>query len=179
MSRTIKPIETSGAALAALCIAGLSSQAHAATVTVPFFVAHDSNVTTNIAIDSSTTNFFYDSYQALDQKADFGSTGTGLTADNGANGSNTTSPYSHYTPNSSYTVSDGGVLQGSGYIQFSLFNDHGDQEYGFASFNSSGDLLSYTYETATPLPAAWTMFVGGTAMLGLVARRRRRRKTAA
>jgi len=175
MSRTI---ETSGAALAALCIAGMPSQANATVVTVNDFLAYNSGTDTPLSIDSSTANFFYNSYFFYGQKADFGSTGSGLTANNGVNGSATTDPYvGGYTPYSSYTVSnDSGTLQGTGYIQFSLFNDHGDQEYGYASFDSAGDLLSYTYETAaaTPLPAAWAMFVGGTAMLGLVARRRRK-----
>jgi len=176
-------LESSGAALAALCIAGVPSQANATIVTVNDFLAYNSNNATDLFIDSSTANFVYNSYTFAGQKADFGSIGSGLTANNGLNGSPTTAPYAGgYTVFSSYTVAEPFGLQGTGYIQFSLFNDSNVQEYGYASFDSNGSLVSYTYETAaaaaTPLPASWAMLVGGTAMLGLVARRRRRKAAA-
>lgn len=186
MSRTI---ESSGAALAALCVAGMSSQAGAATVVMPIFVAHDSNTSTNIAVDSSTPQFTYNSY--LDtfptgddtttsiQKANFGTQNSGLIATSGNGGSPTVDPTLTYVPNN-VQVSKYDSLQGSGYVQLAFLNQSGIQEFGFASFNEFGDLVSITYETAdpsaVPLPASWALFTGGAGMLGMVAQRRRRRR---
>jgi hypothetical protein len=180
MSRTIKSIESSGAALAALCLAGVASQANAATVTVPFPIAHDSNTATNIAIDSSTPQFVYDSYVDTTyitgaQKANFNTQNSGLIAASLNNGSPTVDPSLVYSSGSTQVSYKNG-LEGSGYVQLAFLNGSGIEEFGFASFNEFGDLVSITYEpaAATPLPASWALFVGGTGMLGLLARRRRK-----
>jgi hypothetical protein len=180
MSRTI---ESSGAALAALCIAGVSSQANAATISV--FLAHDSDIKTNIAIDSATPQFFYDSYNFFGsgpQKADFGTQNSGLIATSGNNGVAVVDPTLTYVP-ATVNVSKNDSLEGSGFVQLAFISDTG-QEYGYASFNEFGDLVSITGDITSvnltqaevPLPASWALFTGGVAMLGLVAQRRRRRR---
>jgi hypothetical protein len=188
MSRTI---ESSGAALAALCLAGVSSQANAATVTIPVSILHDSNVYTNIAIDSATPQFFYNSYiynkyPFYGQEADFGTQNSGQIAASGNAGTNSVDSALTYG-NSTTEVSYKNLLTGTGYVQISFFDELSNQtEYGYASFNQFGDLVSITGDISsvtlnavantTPLPASWALFTGGAALMGAVAQRRRRRR---
>jgi hypothetical protein len=179
-SRTIKPIESSGAVLAALCIAGLSPQAHASTVTVNLNLNYDTDLYTNIAIDSMTPQFYYDA-EASNVKDYFGTQSSGEFASNGLSGTD------QINSGLTYAATPGGLkvagLDGlfTGYLQLSWFSDSNVQEYGYATF-TAGDLTSITGNdisvtlSSTPLPASWALFVGGLGMLGLAAQRRRRRR---
>jgi hypothetical protein len=180
--RTMKAFETSSAALAALCIAGIPSHAKASSVTVTLDLGYNEHVfiPSDIAIDSTIPQFVYDSYlggkfnECCD--ANFGTLSSGLIASSGINGVGAIDPALTYSP-SGFLVSDKGALQGSGFVQLAFLNSRDQEEFGFASFDGSGDLLSITYQpavTATPLPKSWLLLISGLGAIGLATRRRRR-----
>jgi hypothetical protein len=174
----VKTFQTSSATLAALCIAGVSSHANAATVTVPDFIAFNSNTSTDIAIDSTTPQFYYssatDPTYTSKYDASLYTQNTGLIASSGAYGVGTVDPTLSYAPGSAQVAYKNG-LEGSGYVQLAFLNSNDQEEFGFASFDGSGDLLSITYQpAAAPLPSSWTLLIAGLGVLGVMAHRRRR-----
>lgn len=176
MSRTI---ESSGAALAALCIAGMTSQANAATVTVNLNLGVANGVNSPIAIDSATPQFFYDSDLTI-KETYFGAQNSGMLSSAGLTTSAVIDPDpAHYVLGPDRIKVAGFVGTVTGFIQLSFLNDSNVREFGYATI-TNGDLVSITYETAdiiaTPLPASWALLTGGVGMLGLAARRRRRRR---
>jgi hypothetical protein len=188
MSRRIRSIESSSAALAVLCIAGASSHANAATISA--FVDSETYGNTSIAIDSSTAQFSYNvflsspffSYPGGDQKATF-NTALGSSGQIGPTNIAAVNPSASYSSGADTAAKNGSSL-GTAYIQLAFLNGLGQQEYAFASFNSQGDLVSITGDinsvtlsaVAAPLPAAWALFVSGAGLLGCAAKRRRRRR---
>ena len=182
----MKVFETSSATLAALCIAGISSQANATPVTFPDFIAYNSGTDTTIVINSTNPQFYYDSsfkyagpYSGYD--ASFGTLNSGLIALSGASGVGTVDPTLSYPTTGGIQVSSKGSPDGTGYIQLAFLNSSDQEEYGFASFDSNGDFLSITgnflsvtYQTATPLPPSWMLLIAGLGVLGAVTHRRRR-----
>jgi hypothetical protein len=179
MSRTI---ETSGAALAALCIAGVSSQANAATVTYDLNLPYNSGLETEIGIDSTTPQFNYNS-ETANYKTVVGTMNSGAFASSGLSGSAAIDSSLTYAPNHPGLKVAG--LDGlfTGYVQLAWTNDSNVQEYGYATF-TGGDLTSITGDitsvtltnVATPLPASWALLASGSAVFGLIATRRRRRR---
>src|SRR5665213_1044602 len=159
MSRTLKSLESSGAALAALCIAGVS-QAGATTVNYSD-ITHGQLHKTDIAIDSSTAQFYYDSvitapinidnpppgpsihYPGGDLKASFGSYGAGALGAQ-LTGLPSVDPAGTYTSSTADTVFKTGTdaVNFTGYIQLQ-FLVGSSEKYGYASFED-GDLKSIT-----------------------------------
>lgn len=185
MSPTIKSFESSGTALAALCIAGMSSHANASTVTVDLNLNYASDLYTSIAIDSATPQFYYNS-EVSQYKTYFGTLNSGMLATSLLAGSPDIDSSLTYVPKpSGIKVAGLSGLQ-TGYIQLSWLNDSSVQEYGYATFTGgnldsiTGNDITVTSESVanTPLPASWALFVGGVGLLGLVAKRRRRKAVA-
>lgn len=130
--------------------------------------------------------FYYDSsfkyagpYSGYD--ASFGTLNSGLIALSGASGVGTVDPTLSYPTTGGIQVSSKGSPDGTGYIQLAFLNSSDQEEYGFASFDSNGDFLSITgnflsvtYQTATPLPPSWMLLIAGLGVLGAVTHRRRR-----
>jgi|SRR5215831_3357393 len=174
MSLSIKTIETPGAALAALCLAGAASQANATTVTVDLNLSFFSGPNTPIAIDSTTAQFFYSN---VDFKSFVGTQNSGMFASSGLGGSAAIDSSLTYAPNPS-GIKVAGLGSSTGFIQLSFLTDTNVQEFGFATI-TDGTLVSITYDditpNTTPLPAAWALFVGGAGMLGMAAACRRRK----
>jgi len=180
-----RKLESSGAALAALCIVGVSSQANATTISISD-ITHDQLHRTDIAIDSSTAQFYYDSfitsplgsYPGGDVKANFGAYGS---AGIFTPGQSTPDPALAYSGGST-TVYKSGSTALTGYVNLAFTNGAAQQEYAVATF-SNGDLISIGDVTtvtesvsSTPLPASWALLVSGSAVFGLIATRRRRRR---
>lgn len=165
-------------ALAALCIVGVSSQASATTI-----ATHDQLYRTNIAIDSSKAQFYYDSYLTApdfpvysggDLKADFGAYNTATFS---------TDPYTSFGSGSTNVYKNSASFAYTGYIELAFTNKSGQAETAQANF-TNGDLVSITGDditsvtasTATPLPTSWALLASGSAVFGLIATRRRRKR---
>lgn len=83
-------------------------------------------------------------------------------------------------------TSGGGLLLTNGTFNFRVYdytdayNNYGDQLGWFVEYGYNPASVSATMSaSATPLPAAWTMMLIGTASLGLVTRRRKAKFTRA
>ena len=194
MSRAINSVKSLGFVLAALCIAGAPLCAQAATVTVNLNLGHASLTRTDIAVDSSTPQFFYESFVTEPLIAPDGTVldlGGVLIANFGSQNSGrlTPGPGGFFDPSLFYgggaiTVSVNHLSPSSYlFIHLKFLNGLGQTEYGYAQFNSNGDLEEIRYEqaaaVATPLPATSALFISGVAMFGYAARRRKRLKAAA
>src|SRR5215471_4841561 len=140
MSLSIKTIETPGAALAALCIAGAGS-ANATTVTVDLNLSFFSGPNTPIAIDSTTPQFFYSN---VDFKSFVGTQNSGMFASSGLSGSAAIDSSLTYAPNPS-GIKVAGLGSSTGFIQLSFLTDTSVQEFGFATI-TDGTLVSITYD---------------------------------
>ncbi len=169
----MRSVKTPIATMAALGVAGIVTQAHATIITVPFTTSWSSGTDTPIDING-VQEFAYNSKQVVPgyYEATFGTVGSGeiaTTFNAGTPSFDSSLTYQNAAPAS---VSKDGALQGTGYVNL-LFETGGQTDYGYASFNSAGDLTSITYETtAVPEPSTWAMLIAGAGLIGFAARRR-------
>ncbi len=158
------------ATLAALGVTGFATTANAALVTITENLPFDSGNYTDIAIDSSTPQFYYDSFKGV---TTFGTQNSGAIA--AGNSSATIDPTASYASGSEKEAG----LAGNYYshIQLSFENDDGVTEYGYASFTRDGSLKSITYDSvsAVPEPSSWALLIAGAGLTGAVMHRRKRR----
>ena len=186
----VKGFETSSAALAALCIAGVSSHANASTLAIP--LDYNTGQSIDIAIDSTIPQFNYDSKQYPDgHVATFSTLSSGLFG-SGVDGvamSNSSLSYSASPPGGLFVsnfFNKGAPTGNSGYVQLAFYNSDHQEEFGYASFDNVGDLASITCSecnsdvtsVVTPLPSTWLLLISGLGALGFAAAQRRRRPIA-
>jgi hypothetical protein len=180
----VKGFETSSAALAALCIAGVSSHANASTLAIP--LDYNTGQSIDIAIDSTTPQFNYDSTKYLGYVATFSTLNSGGFAPSGVNGVNAIDSSLTYSPSppGGLGVAYKGETGSPFYVQLAFYNSDHQEEFGYASFDNVGDLASITCSecnsdetfVVTPLPSTWLPFISGLGALGFAAAQRRRRR---
>jgi hypothetical protein len=190
----MKGMKTSVATLAALGVAGLASNAKATTyVGISPPLDYASGQTYDIAVDSSTAQFVYRSDIAFPYKyASFSTVNSGEfnSASVSAN------PAAFDTTSSDYSSDPSGVgvafalifgpaSGATGYLDLQFTNGDNQTEWGYASFDS-GDLTGITTQggdgvvtiTAVPEPSTWALLIAGAGVVGVAARRQRRRSLA-
>jgi PEP-CTERM motif len=177
------------AALAALGLVGAGGSAHAALVTETYDVLPSFITSTPIAVDSSSPQYSYDGVKTapFTGNYEFGSTAGGLIASTGVNGVASVQPGLSYSSQSLDTTDLfklSATFNGTGYVNLEFTNGKGQNEFGYATFDTAagpdiGELETITYATAAPEPSTWALLIAGAGVLGLATRRRRRAALAA
>jgi hypothetical protein len=177
------------AALAALGLVGAGGSAHAALVTETYDVLPSFLVSTPIAVDSSSPQYFYNGVKTgfLTGHYEFGSTTGGLIASTGVDGVGSVEPslsYSSQSLDMAHAHKLSATFNGMGYVNLEFTNGKGQTEFGYATFDTTpgadlGELETITYATAAPEPSTWALLIAGAGVLGLATRRRRRAALAA
>ncbi len=170
----MKYVTSSLTAVAALGLAGVSSQANASTTTVDFNYAFNTNA--DLTLDG-VTPFEMSTSTIVGSKVDqsFGTLSGGYIASTGNAGTDSIDPSLSYAP-ASVVIGDNLNMTktptqvGSGYVNLA-FDAGGKTVYGFATLNGTGGLASITY-AAIPEPSTWALLIAGAGALGIAAHRR-------
>ncbi len=174
----MKYVTSSLTAVAALGLAGVSSQANASTVTVDFNYAFGTN--SSVTLDGVTPFQMSTSTQPVAKTVqEFGTLSGGYIASTGANGTDTIDPSLSYAAATIQLGSQSPIQtlpkqNGTGYVNLA-FDAGGQEVYGFATLDGAGGLSSITY-AAIPEPSTWALLIAGAGALGVAAHRRRRRQ---
>ncbi len=175
----MKYVTSSLTAVAALGLAGVSSQANASTVTVDFNYAFGTN--SSVTLDGVTPFQMSTSTQPVAKTVqDFGTLSGGYIASTGVNGTDTFDPSLSYAGATTIQLGSQSPIMtdpkqaGTGYVNL-RFDAGGQEIYGYATLDGLGGLKSITY-AAVPEPSTWALLIAGAGALGVAAHRRRRRQ---